>query len=100
MEVAGPLGTPLGLAQRKRASPRGEGASPSASQLLAFSPGKEQAAGVWDRGRLACGTTHVAHLEFPRETSIILWCAGKAGNDFAPGPVQLRMLTAGLFNEH
>ena len=24
MEVAGPLGTPLGLAQRKRASPRGE----------------------------------------------------------------------------
>ena len=29
MEVAGPLGTPLGLAQRKRASPRGEaGTSP------------------------------------------------------------------------
>ena len=26
MEVAGPLGTPLGLAQRKRASPRGEAA--------------------------------------------------------------------------
>ena len=25
MEVAGPLGTPLGLAQRKRASPRGQG---------------------------------------------------------------------------
>ena len=24
MEVAGPLGSPLGLAQRKRASPRGE----------------------------------------------------------------------------
>ena len=24
MEVAGPLGTPLGLTQRKRASPRGE----------------------------------------------------------------------------
>ena len=24
MEVAGPLGTPLGLAQRKRASPRGD----------------------------------------------------------------------------
>ena len=24
MEVAGPLGTPLGLAQRKRASPRGK----------------------------------------------------------------------------
>ena len=27
-------------------------------------------------------TTHVAHLEFPRETSIILRCAGKAGNTF------------------
>ena len=27
MEVAGPLGTPLGLAQRKRASPRGEAGS-------------------------------------------------------------------------
>ena len=28
MEVAGPLGTPLGLAQRKRASPRGEATRP------------------------------------------------------------------------
>ena len=28
MELAGPLGTPLGLAQRKRASPRGEEGSP------------------------------------------------------------------------
>ena len=28
MEVAGPLGTPLGLAQRKRASPRGEAPGP------------------------------------------------------------------------
>ena len=28
MEVAGPLGTPLGLAQRKRASPRGEAGTP------------------------------------------------------------------------
>ena len=27
MEVAGPLGAPLGLAQRKRASPRGEAAT-------------------------------------------------------------------------
>ena len=38
--------------------------------------------GPGNRGRLACGTTHVAHLEFPRETSIILRCAGKAGNTF------------------
>ena len=29
MEVAGPLGTPLGLAQRKRASPRGEAGTDS-----------------------------------------------------------------------
>ena len=35
-----------------------------------------------NRGRSACGSTHVAHLEFPRETSIILRCAGKAGNTF------------------
>ena len=32
MEVAGPLGTPLGLAQRKRASPRGEARVGGASQ--------------------------------------------------------------------
>ena len=38
--------------------------------------------GPGNRGRSACGTTHVAHLEFPRETSIILRCAGKAGNTF------------------
>ena len=35
-----------------------------------------------NRGRSTCGTTHVAHLEFPRETSIILRCARKAGNTF------------------
>ena len=33
-------------------------------------------------GRSACGPTHVARLEFPRETSLILRCAGKAGNPF------------------
>ena len=38
--------------------------------------------GPGNRGHSACGTTHVAHLEFPRETSIILRCAGKAGNPF------------------
>ena len=38
--------------------------------------------GPGNRGRLACGTTHVAHLVFPRETSIILRCAGKARNTF------------------
>ena len=38
--------------------------------------------GPGNRGRLACGTTHVARLEFPRETSLILRGAGKAGNPF------------------
>ena len=38
--------------------------------------------GPGNRGRSTCGSTHVAHLEFPRETSIILRCAGKAGNTF------------------
>ena len=37
MEVAGPLGTPLGLAQRKRASPRGEAGSQQ-EDLLAEGP--------------------------------------------------------------
>ena len=35
-----------------------------------------------ESGRLACGPTHVARLEFPRETGLILRCAGKAGNPF------------------
>ena len=35
-----------------------------------------------NQGRLACGTTHVASLEFPRETGLTLRCAGKAGNPF------------------
>ena len=36
--------------------------------------------GPGNRGRSACGTTHVARLEFPCETGLILRCAGKAGN--------------------
>ena len=52
VEVAGPLGTPLGLAQRKRASPRGEGSrtSPQDERLLLnhtktpgfLAPGREE----------------------------------------------------------
>ena len=38
--------------------------------------------GPGNRGRLACGTTHVARVEFPREAGLILRCAGKAGNPF------------------
>ena len=38
--------------------------------------------GLGNRGRSACGTTHGARLEFPREAGLILRCAGKAGNPF------------------
>ena len=38
--------------------------------------------GPGNRGRSAGGPTHVAHLEFPRETGLILRCAVKAGNPF------------------
>ena len=150
MEVAGPLGTPLGLAQRKRASPRGEagtsgllsasdsdrrvpaevgqesqaasclwkgtplasrvargvsgpssscvgtrgslrtmhggGSAPSCcafTHRVAFEEGSGPQgllkSGPGHRGRSACGTTHVVRLEFPRETGLILRCAGKVG---------------------
>ena len=153
MEVAGPLGTPLGLAQRKRASPRGEAGTsgflcvsdsdrrvpaelgqesqassclrkgtPLASRVaqgvsgpswscvwnprvfaddargwqcpfvlclphrVAFEEGSGPRVllkgGPGNRGRSACGPTHVARLEFPRETGLILRCAGKAGIPF------------------
>ena len=36
--------------------------------------------GPGNRGHSDCGPTHVARLEFPRETGLILRCAGKAGN--------------------
>ena len=38
--------------------------------------------GPGNRRRSACGTTPVAHLEFPRADGLILRCAGKAGNPF------------------
>ena len=38
--------------------------------------------GPGNRGRSACGTNPVAHLEFPRADGLILRCAGKAGNPF------------------
>ena len=38
--------------------------------------------GPGNRGRSACGTTPVAHLEFPCADGLILRCAGKAGNPF------------------
>ena len=36
--------------------------------------------GPGNRGRSACGTTHVASLEFHHETGLILRWAGKVGN--------------------
>ena len=38
--------------------------------------------GSGNRGRSACGTTHVAHFKCPCETGLILRGAGKAGNPF------------------
>ena len=38
--------------------------------------------GPGNRCRLACGASHVDRLEFPRETGLILRCAGKAVNPF------------------
>ena len=155
MEVAGPLGTPLGLAQRKRASPRGEagtsgflsvsdsdhrvpaelgqesqassclrkgtplasrvaqgvsgpssscvcvtrgslrsmhggGSAPSCcafTHRVAFKEGSGPRfllkSGPGNRGRSACGPTHVARLEFPRETGLILRC-GREGREPLP----------------
>ena len=38
--------------------------------------------GPENRGRSARGTSHVANLEFPPETGLILRCSRKAGNPF------------------
>ena len=38
--------------------------------------------GPGNRARSACGTTHVARLECPRVTGLLLRCAGKSGNPF------------------
>ena len=38
--------------------------------------------GPENRSRSACGTSHVASLEFPPETGLILRCARKAGTPF------------------
>ena len=37
-------------------------------------PCRQSRGGPGNRGRSACGTTHVAPLEFPRETGLILRC--------------------------
>ena len=67
----------------------GDGSAPSCCAFphsVAFEEGSGPRVllkgGPGNRGRSACGTTHVARLEFPRETGLILRCAGKAGNPF------------------
>ena len=67
----------------------GGGSSPSCcafTHRLAFEEGSGPRdllkSGPGNRGRSACGTTHVARLEFLRGTGLMLRCAGKAGNPF------------------
>ena len=67
----------------------GGGSAPSCCAFIKRVIFKE-VSGHWDliksepgnRGLSACGPTHVARLELPRETGLILRCAGKAGNPF------------------
>ena len=155
MELTGPLGTPLGLAQWKRASSRGQagtsgflsvsdsdrrvpaelgqesqalsclrkgtplassgvqgvsGPSSSCVRNLRVFPAVARGcqcpfvlclhpqgclrrgvrasdrvlikSGPGNRGHSACGTTHLVSLEFPRETGLILRCAGKVEKAF------------------
>ena len=58
MEVAGPLGTPLGLAQQKRASPRGD---PKISVIRGTPAPKQGEGQVWEHPFVV----HCAHLSIP-----------------------------------
>ena len=67
----------------------GDGSAPSCcafTHMVAFEEGSGPRvllkSGPGNRGRSACGTTHVARLEFPRETGLIQRCAGKTRNPF------------------
>ena len=62
-------------------------ASPSASQLLAFSPGKEQAAGVWETPGLP------VHHHFPEFTQTHVH---RVGDAIQPNPVFLPGESQGL----
>ena len=63
-----------------REDPLEEGMATHSSVLAWRIPGMGEPGGLPSMG--SCGTTHVARLEFPRETGLILRCAGKAGNPF------------------
>ena len=54
----------------------GETAPEKRSPGTAFRPGWDLKSGPGNQGRSACGTTPVAHLEFPRVDGLILRCAG------------------------
>ena len=67
----------------------GRGSAPSCcafTHRVAFEEGSGPRfllkSGPGNRGRSACDPTHEARLEFPRQTGLILRCAGKAGNPF------------------
>ena len=72
---AGDLGLIPGLENpHGRRSSRKPLRRPRPRELIKSGPG--------NRGRSQCGPTHVARLEFPRETGLILRCAWKARNPF------------------
>ena len=64
MEVAGPLGTPLGLAQRKRASPRGDELPWPLESLAKEKTGSEQKEKEHAPG---LGLESAAQLRFPQK---------------------------------
>ena len=74
MEVAGPLGTPLGLAQRKRASPRGE--AKDTALLLSI-----------DAGLGVGWKTEQQSLVISSDTSV--WITNRVQDHTLPSPVAL-----------
>ena len=76
MEVAGPLGTPLGLAQRKRASPRGEAGT---SGFLSVSDSDRTVPVVFPVVMYGCESWTVKKAEHRRIDAFELWCWATAG---------------------
>ena len=80
MEVAGPLGTPLGLAQRKRASPRGEAGTSGFLSVSDSDPPTSGSLQSWDAKSLQSWPT----LCDPRD--------GSPPGSPVPGILQARIL--------
>ena len=91
-ELEGPLGTPLGLSQRKRASPRGEAGT---SGFLSFSNSDHRVPAELGQESQAssCLSTLGSSLRSPAEVE---------GNEaFPPQPQKdLEPSTVGLFQKH